>query len=104
MGRMSRSTPKRTSRRKPTRESWRRCSGHDAPGGREATETAARGVPGFLVWALSTSLLCGIGTNLHNLVTDWDELFGYADADFPGSGLHPPSVIIIASFLHVPAL
>src|SRR5438132_10314756 len=46
-----------------------------------------------------TALLCGISTQLHLIVVDWDELIGPADADFASSGLHHPSAIRL-SFLH----
>ena len=38
-------------------------------------------------------LLCGVSTQTHELVADWDELFRTTDADFAGSGLHRESAI-----------
>jgi mRNA interferase MazF len=37
--------------------------------------------------------LCGISTQLGNLVPDWDELIQPSEADFPQSGLHRASAI-----------
>jgi mRNA interferase MazF len=35
-----------------------------------------------------TQLVCGVSTQLHQQVPDWDELIQPGDADFPSSGLH----------------
>jgi mRNA interferase MazF len=40
-----------------------------------------------------TMLLCGISTQLHTLIPNWDELIHPGDGDFPTSGLHKASVI-----------
>jgi mRNA interferase MazF len=48
-----------------------------------------------------TMLLCGISTQLHTVIVDWDELIGPSDADFPASGLHRPSVIRLSYLLSV---
>jgi mRNA interferase MazF len=38
-------------------------------------------------------LICGISTQLHTLVPNWDELIQTSDADFAGSGLHRTSSV-----------
>ncbi len=38
-------------------------------------------------------LVCGISTQLHALVPDWDEFIDNTDAGFAASGLHQKSVI-----------
>ena len=38
-------------------------------------------------------LVCGISTQLHQQVRDWDELIQPGDADFDASGLHDTSII-----------
>lgn len=38
-------------------------------------------------------LLCGISTQLHQQLPNWDELIQPGDADYPNSGLHRASVI-----------
>lgn len=38
-------------------------------------------------------LLCGISTQIHHLVNNWDELVRTTDPDFPQSGLHRESAI-----------
>jgi len=38
-------------------------------------------------------LICGISTQIHLLLANWDELIRSGDADFPGSGLHRDSAI-----------
>jgi mRNA interferase MazF len=38
-------------------------------------------------------LICGISTRRDNLVNDWDEVVGTADADFAASGLHRESSV-----------
>jgi mRNA interferase MazF len=44
-------------------------------------------------------LLCGISTQLHQFVAQWDEFVRASDADFAASGLHRDSVIRL-SYLH----
>ena len=46
-----------------------------------------------------TQLVCGVSTQLHQQVADWDELIQPGDADFPASGLHRASIIRL-SYLH----
>ena len=46
-----------------------------------------------------TQLVCGVSTQLHQQVTDWDELIQPGDADFPSSGLHR-ALIIRLSYVH----
>ena len=46
-----------------------------------------------------TQLVCGVSTQLHQQVPDWDELIQPGDADFPSSGLHRESIIRL-SYLH----
>jgi mRNA interferase MazF len=46
-----------------------------------------------------THLVCGISTQLHQQVPDWDELIQPSDADFSSSGLHHASIIRL-SYLH----
>ena len=38
-------------------------------------------------------LICGVTTQLHAVVADWDELIQPGDVDFSPSGLHQMSVI-----------
>ncbi len=38
-------------------------------------------------------LVCGISSQLAELVRDWDEVIRQGDPDFPASGLHRTSVI-----------
>jgi mRNA interferase MazF len=38
-------------------------------------------------------LICGISTQVHNLVNDWDELMLITDSDFARSGLRRESAI-----------
>jgi mRNA interferase MazF len=38
-------------------------------------------------------LLCGISTQLHLILPNWDEMIQATDGDFAASGLHQPSVI-----------
>lgn len=38
-------------------------------------------------------LICGISTQLHSLVPDWDEPISINDGDFKSSGLRYPSVV-----------
>ena len=38
-------------------------------------------------------LICGISTQLQQMVPNWDEPIGPGDADFVGSGLHKASAI-----------
>lgn len=38
-------------------------------------------------------LLCGISTQLHLVLSNWDEMIQASDGDFTGSGLHQASVI-----------
>ena len=38
-------------------------------------------------------LLCGISTQLHLLLPNWDDLIQTTDSDFAASGLHQESVI-----------
>jgi mRNA interferase MazF len=46
-----------------------------------------------------TLLLCGISTQLHHLLAQWDELMQTSDSDFGASGLHRDSIIRL-SYLH----
>jgi mRNA interferase MazF len=46
-----------------------------------------------------TQLVCGISTQLHQRVSDWDELIQPSDADFASSGLHRASIIRL-SYIH----
>src|SRR4029079_12467049 len=48
-----------------------------------------------------TMLLCGISTQLHAVIPNWDEPIRPGDADFPGSGLHKPSVIRLSYLVAV---
>jgi mRNA interferase MazF len=38
-------------------------------------------------------LICGVTTQLHAVVADWDELIVPGDSDFPSSGLRQMSVV-----------
>jgi mRNA interferase MazF len=46
-----------------------------------------------------THVVCGISTQLHQRVPDWDELIQPGDADFASSGLHRASIIRL-SYIH----
>ncbi len=39
------------------------------------------------------ALLCGVSTQVHLLVPDWDELIQTTDRDFAASGLHRASAV-----------
>jgi mRNA interferase MazF len=53
--------------------------------------------PALLLVALpgpyQTVLLCGISTQIHTLVANWEELIEPSDADFTSSGLRAASII-----------
>ena len=40
-----------------------------------------------------TLLLCGISTQLAQILANWDELIQNTDSDFSSSGLHQPSMV-----------
>jgi len=44
-------------------------------------------------------LICGISTQLHDFLPDWDDLIRPGDPDYAGSGLHRASGIRL-SYLH----
>jgi mRNA interferase MazF len=46
-----------------------------------------------------TLLVCGISSQLHTIIPDWDELIQPSDTDFASSGLHQASIIRL-SFLY----
>jgi mRNA interferase MazF len=49
--------------------------------------------------AYQNLLISGISSQLHLQEPDWDELIDRADADYPASGLHVPSIVRL-SFLY----
>src|SRR5713226_8539862 len=53
---------------------------------------ALRQLPGFGDW-----LVCGISTQLHQLVSGFDQQVSVKDSDFSLSGLTEPSIIRLAS-------
>jgi mRNA interferase MazF len=44
-----------------------------------------------------THLVCGISTQLHQQMPDWDEIIQPGDADFSSSGLHRSSIIRLSN-------
>ena len=56
-----------------------------------------RQMPPFGDW-----LVCGVSSQLHQRVVDFDELIVPGDADFPASGLKAPSVIRLGFIASVP--
>jgi hypothetical protein len=63
----------------------------------EAVSGKAKLRPAVLLTTLpgpyQTLLLCGISTQLQNILPNWDEPIRPGDADFAGSGLRQTSVI-----------
>jgi|SRR5262249_12472109 len=59
---------------------------------------ALRQMPPFGDW-----LICGVSTQLHQLVPDFDEVIEPADGDFGGSGLKAASLIRLGFLAVVPA-
>lgn len=47
-------------------------------------------------------LVCGISTQRHTAVADFDEAIGSGDADFPSSGLAAPSLIRLGFLSTIP--
>src|SRR5580765_6120538 len=58
---------------------------------------ALRQLPGFGDW-----LVCGMSTQLHQLVTGFDEQVSITDSDFRLSGLAEPSIIRLGFLQSVP--
>jgi mRNA interferase MazF len=56
-----------------------------------------RSMPPFADW-----LVCGISTQLHQVVKDMDEIIEPADGDFTGSGLKAASVIRLGFLIVLP--
>lgn len=47
-------------------------------------------------------LVCGVSTQLHQRVADFDEVIGAADTDFAGSGLRTDSLVRLGFLQSVP--
>src|SRR5262245_9582664 len=91
--RMRRTTPKPISSRIARHES-RRCRPDSVPQfGGATTKLRPALVLVLLPGPYQNVLLCGVSTQLHLILPNWDELIQTTDADFPGSGLHQASVI-----------
>jgi len=49
-----------------------------------------------------TLLICGISTQVVNLLANWDEMLDTKDSDYASSGVHQPSIIRL-SYLYAAA-
>ena len=92
------------------RRTYGRIASHEVQSRRRGSDTALPILrragqlrPALLLASLpgpyQTQLVCGVSTQLHQQVPDWDELIQPGDRDFPSSGLHRASIIRL-SYLH----